>query len=168
MAFLSGFGAVNYPYSSMAYFMRPVSINDIQTLERRLLQTMDMIVAKKKRIALAKRGENSGQKPSTYRLWDMFAPLSGAKGNEESEKIISSNQRVCQFNLKSSSFFRYKTAATRSFRVGRTVPATFSRGSRHEECQRTYGMVRHLAGKILQFPGLFLFPLLHLEDFHCK
>lgn len=52
MALLSGFGAVNYPYTSMTYFIRPVSLMDLYATERRLLQTMDMIIAKKKRIVL--------------------------------------------------------------------------------------------------------------------
>ena len=34
---------------------RNVSDEDVQALERRLMQTMDMIVSKKKRIALAKK-----------------------------------------------------------------------------------------------------------------
>lgn len=84
MALLSGFGAVNYPYSSMAYFMRPVSYTDVQSIERRLLQTMDMIVAKKKRIALAKKGEMPGQNENRSRLWGMLAPLGGNKGSQES------------------------------------------------------------------------------------
>lgn len=84
MALLSGFGAVNYPYSSMTYFMRPVSYTDIQLVEKRLLQTMDMIIAKKKRIALAKKGEVVGQNEARSRLWGMLAPLSGVNGNHES------------------------------------------------------------------------------------
>lgn len=55
MAILSGFGAVNCPYTYMAYFMRHVTDADIQAIERKLTQTMDIIVSKKKRIALAKR-----------------------------------------------------------------------------------------------------------------
>jgi len=55
MAVLSGFGAVNYPYTCMSYFVRPVSDSDIQNLDKRLMQTMDMIIMKKKRIAVAKR-----------------------------------------------------------------------------------------------------------------
>ena len=54
MAILSGFGAVNCPYTYMAYFMRHVTDVDITTVERRLMQTMELIIAKKKRIALAK------------------------------------------------------------------------------------------------------------------
>lgn len=84
MALLSGFGAVNYPYTSMAYFMRPVTYADVQAIEKRLLQTMDMIVAKKKRIALAKKGEVVGQTEARSRLWGMFGPLSGNKSNQES------------------------------------------------------------------------------------
>ena len=53
MALLSGFGAVNYPYTSMAMFMRSVSASDVYQLEKKLLQTFEMVVAKKKRIALA-------------------------------------------------------------------------------------------------------------------
>lgn len=55
MAILSGFGAVNCPYTYMTYFMRHVTDADIQNLERRQFQTMDIILSKKKRIALAKR-----------------------------------------------------------------------------------------------------------------
>jgi len=55
MALLSGFGAVNYPYTSMNIFMRRVSGEDVNKIERKLLQTMDMIALKKKKIALAER-----------------------------------------------------------------------------------------------------------------
>lgn len=85
MALLSGFGAVNYPYSSMAYFMRPVSYADVQAIERRVLQTMDMIIAKKKRIALAKKGGSQNvQTDNRSRLWGMLTPI-GIKGNQESK-----------------------------------------------------------------------------------
>lgn len=67
MALLSGFGAVNYPYTSMSYFIRPVSQADIVNLERRLMLNMDMIIVKKKRIAI----EMKKSKPSTSKagLW---------------------------------------------------------------------------------------------------
>ena len=55
MALLSGFGAVNYPYPSMVIFMRTVSAADMAAVERRLLQTIDIIVSKKKRVVLAER-----------------------------------------------------------------------------------------------------------------
>ena len=72
MALLSGFGAVNYPYTSMNIFMRSVTQDDVIKIERKLLQTMEMISMKvwisrhqnystfliflqKKKIALAER-----------------------------------------------------------------------------------------------------------------
>lgn len=55
MAILSGFGAVNCPYTYMSYFMRHVTDADISNVERRLMQTIELIIAKKKRIALTKR-----------------------------------------------------------------------------------------------------------------
>ncbi|XP_043279150.1 Golgi pH regulator [Venturia canescens] len=88
MALLSGFGAVNYPYSSMACFMRPVSYSDVQSVERRLLQTMDMIVAKKKRIALAKKGEVLTPTETRSRLWGMWSPLGGNQRNQENVKQL--------------------------------------------------------------------------------
>ncbi|XP_030896438.1 Golgi pH regulator [Leptonychotes weddellii] len=53
MALLSGFGAVNCPYTYMSYFLRNVTDADILALERRLLQTMDMIISKKKRYSMS-------------------------------------------------------------------------------------------------------------------
>lgn len=88
MALLSGFGAVNYPYTSMAYFMRPVSYADVQSIEKRLMQTIDMIIAKKKRIALAKKGEPVEQTETRSRLWGMLRPLSVAQKNQESTYMV--------------------------------------------------------------------------------
>ncbi|VDM34972.1 unnamed protein product [Hydatigera taeniaeformis] len=52
MAVLSGFGAVNYPYTCMSLFVHPVSRVDIDTGERRLMQTLNMLLAKKRRLRL--------------------------------------------------------------------------------------------------------------------
>ena len=57
MASLSGFGAVNYPYTSMTMFMRSVTVMDVQVIEKKLVQTMEMITAKKKKIVLAERDQ---------------------------------------------------------------------------------------------------------------
>lgn len=51
IAMLSGFGAVNYPYTSMTYFTTSVSPADISNIEKKLLQTWEKIVLKKKQIA---------------------------------------------------------------------------------------------------------------------
>ncbi len=54
IAVLSGFGAVNGPYTYLAYFLRSIDDTEIQALERRLLLTMDRLLIRKKRLALAK------------------------------------------------------------------------------------------------------------------
>ncbi|XP_064379079.1 Golgi pH regulator B isoform X2 [Dromaius novaehollandiae] len=86
MALLSGFGAVNCPYTYMSYFLRNVTDADILALERRLLQTMDMIVSKKKRIAVAhrtmfQRGEVHN-KPTGF--WGMIKSVTTSVAGSES------------------------------------------------------------------------------------
>jgi len=54
MAFLSGYGAVNVPYTYLSYFLRNVTENDIAQVERQLLHTTDKLITKKKRLLLAK------------------------------------------------------------------------------------------------------------------
>ncbi|XP_060606517.1 Golgi pH regulator A-like [Ruditapes philippinarum] len=84
MAILSGFGAVNYPYTSMFCFIRHVTDAEIQGIEKRLMQTMDMIMNKKRRIALAKR-ENlrSASQNIGGGLWGMLKTVT-AGGSSES------------------------------------------------------------------------------------
>eukprot|EP00455_Lapot_gusevi_P005217 TRINITY_DN12195_c0_g1_i2.p1 TRINITY_DN12195_c0_g1~~TRINITY_DN12195_c0_g1_i2.p1 ORF type:complete len:524 (-),score=44.54 TRINITY_DN12195_c0_g1_i2:24-1595(-) len=53
MAILSGFGAVNCPYTYMTYFLRRYDDKSFRMLERRLFQTMEIILSKKKRMTLA-------------------------------------------------------------------------------------------------------------------
>jgi len=55
MALLSGFGAVNCPYTYSSYFLRHVTDADIHAMEKKLLQTNERIISMKKRIAIAKR-----------------------------------------------------------------------------------------------------------------
>uniref|UniRef100_A0A7S0HWW1 Abscisic acid G-protein coupled receptor-like domain-containing protein n=1 Tax=Hanusia phi TaxID=3032 RepID=A0A7S0HWW1_9CRYP len=54
MAITSGFGAVNNPRNSLNYFLTPVSEQDLQILEKRLMKTMEMICSKKKLILMTK------------------------------------------------------------------------------------------------------------------
>ncbi|VDM53726.1 unnamed protein product [Angiostrongylus costaricensis] len=55
MAILSGFGAVNAPYVYMTVFMRKVDQAAISQMERKLMQTMEMIAIKKRRVAQYER-----------------------------------------------------------------------------------------------------------------
>ncbi|CAH0403749.1 unnamed protein product [Chilo suppressalis] len=84
MALLSGFGAVNYPYTSMAIFIRPVTQSDVLSVEKKLLQTMDMILVKKKRIALAEANSVGGRQ--NYSVMDQ----SNAKNRGFWTNILSS------------------------------------------------------------------------------
>lgn len=51
MALLSGFGAVNCPYTYMTYFIKPVTDKDISDAQKRLKQVMEIVATKKKYIA---------------------------------------------------------------------------------------------------------------------
>uniref|UniRef100_A0A2A6C8S2 Probable enoyl-CoA hydratase, mitochondrial n=1 Tax=Pristionchus pacificus TaxID=54126 RepID=A0A2A6C8S2_PRIPA len=55
MAVLSGFGAVNAPYTCMSIFAKKVDQTSILQMEKRLLQTMEMIASKKRRLAQHER-----------------------------------------------------------------------------------------------------------------
>lgn len=85
MALLSGFGAVNYPYTSMAYFMRPVTPTDIQGLEKKLILTLDMIIMKKKRLALAEREklQQNVVTRHTSGIWGMLKSVASTSGSSE-------------------------------------------------------------------------------------
>lgn len=87
MAILSGFGAVNYPYTSMTYFIRPVSQADVLALERRLLLTMDMILAKKKRIAIDRKQNKSH--PTRQGIWGMLSSVAQLSSGTESNCKIN-------------------------------------------------------------------------------
>lgn len=57
---------------------------DVMTIEKRLMQTMDMILAKKKRIALSKRGSKAGfSLGSPQNLWGILR-TAGKGGDSDS------------------------------------------------------------------------------------
>eukprot|EP00026_Physarum_polycephalum_P007286 Phypoly_transcript_07345.p1 GENE.Phypoly_transcript_07345~~Phypoly_transcript_07345.p1 ORF type:complete len:249 (+),score=30.60 Phypoly_transcript_07345:127-873(+) len=55
MAFLSGYGAVNVPYTYMSYFLRNIKDSDVLLVEKQLTQTVDKILNKKKKLLVAKK-----------------------------------------------------------------------------------------------------------------
>jgi len=54
MAFLSGYGAVNFPYTYMSYFLRNINETELQNAERQLTHTLDKLFSKKRRLMSAK------------------------------------------------------------------------------------------------------------------
>jgi hypothetical protein len=109
MAVLSGFGAVNAPYTYMAYFLGSISDADLQASEKRLMQTMDMIISKKKRIAAAEKqslqfsssesGKQSGS--SMMRMWSLFS----GKTSGVSENISALGKEVSALEELSQQLF---------------------------------------------------------------
>uniref|UniRef100_A0A0X3P8H9 Golgi pH regulator B n=2 Tax=Schistocephalus solidus TaxID=70667 RepID=A0A0X3P8H9_SCHSO len=72
MALLSGFGAVNYPYTCMSLFAQPVSQEDIQASEKRLLQTYGMLLAKKRRLVQVETERKCATTNSSNRFWGVI------------------------------------------------------------------------------------------------
>lgn len=82
MAILSGFGAVNFPFTNMNYFIHPVTQNDVINTERKLLQTIDMIIAKKKRIALEKKNRQKQQNTTKNSFWGLISSVANKSQSE--------------------------------------------------------------------------------------
>ncbi|XP_074597032.1 Golgi pH regulator [Brevipalpus obovatus] len=86
MALLSGFGAVNYPYTSMTYFMRAVNPGNIISLEKKLLRTYDSIAMKKKRLIVSEKDKSSNLSTS---FWRNFIPSLSSPSTENVSQMKS-------------------------------------------------------------------------------
>lgn len=82
MAILSGFGAVNFPFTNMNYFIHPVTQSDVLLTEKKLMQTIDMILAKKKRIAMEKKNRQKQQNTTKSSFWGLISSVASSGMNE--------------------------------------------------------------------------------------
>ncbi|KAI9098146.1 Golgi pH regulator B [Phlyctochytrium arcticum] len=90
MAILSGFGAVNSPYTTLFFFLRQVTEADVQLAEKKLRQTMDMLISKKKKLLLAQRRIKAAEDPAGVGgfVRNMFSKVkSGFGGGNESTDV---------------------------------------------------------------------------------
>jgi golgi pH regulator len=85
IALLSGFGAVNFPFTNMNYFIHAVTQNDVLVTERKLMQTMDQISAKKKRIAIEKRNRQKQPNNTKNSIWGLITSVTNKSMSSESE-----------------------------------------------------------------------------------
>ncbi|KAG0243688.1 Golgi pH regulator B [Actinomortierella wolfii] len=94
-AILSGFGAVNSPYTNLFFFLRQVTDADIQLAAKKYMQTLDMIATKKKRIVLEEMrlrtlDPNASSKVGGF-VRKIFSTVSGAP---EAENLQNLKQEV--------------------------------------------------------------------------
>ncbi|CAI4229318.1 unnamed protein product [Auanema sp. JU1783] len=101
MAVLSGFGAVNAPYTCMTIFTRKVDQSAITQMERKLTQTLEMIASKKRRIAqhekeVALSAFSRGKEDQSFlnRIWGSVSSVTSS---------LSSTDQIKQLNLEISS-----------------------------------------------------------------
>lgn len=71
-------------------FYRDVNPVDVLSVEKRLLQTIDMIVIKKKRIALTKKS-NTTDETQKKSLWGVLSSV-GSNKNQESNLFNKTNR----------------------------------------------------------------------------
>lgn len=104
MAILSGFGAVNSPYTSLSYFMRKVTENDILIAEKKLSHTIELIVDKKKKLLLLKHSNDrnySSNSNSGFFKWPNSSSTSSTSSN-----IHYNDNELSTVNSKSKGFFK--------------------------------------------------------------
>ena len=88
MATLSGFGAVNAPYTNMVFFSKKVTDKDIASLQRRLDHARDMIATKEKRLsALAREKDLRRSSGSGFNIGALWRSVKQTFGSDEAQMV---------------------------------------------------------------------------------
>lgn len=77
MAILSGFGAVNSPYQSLSFFLRPVTERDVTMAEHKISQAVKTILEKKKRLLFMTRSLQTHQQSNPGYFQRFYRAVSG-------------------------------------------------------------------------------------------
>lgn len=92
IALLSGFGAVNYPYTSMNYFIHPITDTTLRQTERKLLHTIEMISIKKRRSLLVHRELQQKQTATAsggyFGLWNKLKSVANSTSSLKDCKLL--------------------------------------------------------------------------------
>ena len=166
MASLSGFGAVNYPYTSMAMFMMPVSALDVAGIERKLLQTLEMITAKKRRVALAEREGRSRGRGEAESWWGKIRSVGAASSTEnipllkDDIEALEELSRHLFLEVHDLQNMRERIEWSKSCqgRSGNLLHSDLSVLSTLHSCTLPF--------QVFQLPRILFLRLLHLEDLH--
>lgn len=101
IAILSGFGAVFTPYNYLAMFIRRVSKEEVEAIEKKYLQTLEMMAEKRKKIVLAERKRLNLSSPGAAQASSSFSfsSIMGAIGltgsrDPHSENIANLEQDI--------------------------------------------------------------------------
>ncbi|KAJ1660295.1 hypothetical protein IWQ61_000756 [Dispira simplex] len=124
MAILSGFGAVNSPYTTLFVFVRQVTASQIQTVERKLTQTTGILHSKQQQLIEEERRVQAGQ-ASHGLMKRMVHSVTGTLGlgaqaslhrlREEIQMLENISQRI-QADLETLHFEKHRYDETRTFK----------------------------------------------------
>ncbi|KAJ1963391.1 hypothetical protein IWQ62_003230 [Dispira parvispora] len=124
MAILSGFGAVNSPYTTLFVFVRQVTAAQIQTVERKLTQTTGILHSKQQQLIEEERRVQADQ--ASHRLMKrMVHSMTGTLGlgaqaslhrlREEIQMLENISQRI-QADLETLHFEKHRYDEIRTFK----------------------------------------------------
>lgn len=86
---------ISFNKINFIFHNRPVLQTDVHTLERRLMLTMDMILTKKKRIALDRKQNRTTT--SKQGIWGMLSSVAQLRSSTESEFYVDTFNKFSKF-----------------------------------------------------------------------